>query len=52
MRRVVLDAVQTVGVFLAAAGAALQFGAGPALMVGGSLLIVIPFIEAHLLRRG
>lgn len=52
MRRLVLDVLQLVGLGLVAGGAAVNYGLGAALMVAGALLIAIPLIEAHLLRRG
>lgn len=52
MRRVILDALQLAGLGLIAAGAAVSFGLGAALMVAGGLLIVVPLVEAQLFRRG
>lgn len=52
MRRVILDVVQLAGLGLVTAGAGVNYGVGTALMIGGALLIAVPLVEAHLLRRG
>jgi len=52
MRRLVLDLVQCAGMVLASVGVGLTFGWRPALIVAGAGLVLAPWIDALLLRRG
>ena len=52
MKRAILDIVQCVGLLLIGGGIWAQWGGALAALVTGVLLVLVPMVELHLIRKG